>query len=145
MFNLLKTFLLALAGFLYGAVLAVIGLVEAGAGHGSYVLISLSSCPFLWVFQDAGAALFGAPILWCVVGIFLGGVKHRGRTTAFLITVLGHYASIAFCYSRGLFGEWSSLNAKELVLFGLGVYAAGQVALWVLFALGLRNPSAAGR
>src|SRR5438128_1335235 len=64
----------AVTGLGYGAVLAFLGLVATGAGHGSYVLIGLCSSP-LGLTQSIPLALFGTPVFWAIVGALFGGMR----------------------------------------------------------------------
>jgi hypothetical protein len=137
--RLFKSSILAAIGFCYGAVLAFLGLVAAGAGHGTYVIIGLSSSP-LGLTQNIAVAFFGAPFLWCLIGALLGETRRRIPRAIFLATMLAHYAAIPIILGRDYFGDWDRLGrASEVAAIALAVHALGQLVLWGLFALELRD------
>jgi hypothetical protein len=148
--NIANTVLLGAAGFAYGTLLAMVGMIAAGGGHGTYVLLGLYASPLslmtLMPFA-VGLALFGTPLLWCVVGVLLAGAGNRGRTTALVLIMLAHYASLPVVLRDGnLYGDWSYVERVGALLpFGIGLYVVGQLAIWVVFAVELLSATARAR
>jgi len=132
--GIVKTMTVALYGFLYGLVLAGIGLMAAGAGHGTYVLLGLYASP-LSLMQNIALAIFGSPVLWCIIGGLLAGTGKRGWTIIFLVAMLTHYVSLPWVLMDGnTFGDWEYVaKVWWFVLLGIGVYVVGQVILWIVF------------
>jgi len=125
----------ACLGFFYGAALFVFGIASAGAGHGSYLPVSLFAAP-LSVIPVAG--IFVAPIWWTVVWYVLG---QRRRLPAFGLLAMHALATglLLLLGSPWEPGEeqWRYFRqaarlAPAVVWGGLVVYAAGQVAAWYL-------------
>jgi hypothetical protein len=127
-----RLMLFAASGFAYGLSLAFLGFVATGLGHGSYVLIGLVSAP-LSLSGNFAVALFGAPLLWCALGTFLGTAWGSSRRIAFFLAMLlAHYASLPFVLRPpGVFADWDYVpRVVGPMRIGIAVYAAGQVALW---------------
>ena len=119
----------AIAGFCYGAALAALGLLAAGAGHGTYIPMGISSAPLgLFGFLSAG---LGAPVLWgCVAMLLAAG---RRRLTGGV--VIAHYAGAVVLASHGAFGDWAYLNRSirplgVLITVWTLIYVIGQLVLW---------------
>lgn len=140
-----KTMTLALEGFLYGLALAFTGLMAAGAGHGTHVLIGLYASP-LSLAPNVLLAVFGTPLLWCIIGVLLAGTPKRGWTVAFLVAMLAHYVSLPLVLKDGnAFGDWEYAakvwdNSWQFVLLAIGLYLLAQVGIWYIFLTG-RIPS----
>jgi hypothetical protein len=132
--GLVKTALMAATGFGYGLVLALIGLIGAGAGHGTYVLLGMYASP-LSLMQHIALAVFGLPVLWCLISALLAGTTKRGWMIAFLVAMLAHYVSLPWVLKEGeTFGDWEyAAKIWGFVLVGIGVYVVGQVIIWVVF------------
>jgi hypothetical protein len=124
---------LAVAGFCYGFVLAVLGTMAAGAGHGTYVFLGLASSPF-GITQKLDNA-FAAPFFWCVVGGLLGAVTHRIPRALFLAAIFAHYTALPFILASGsMFGDWDYVHkVGGLATFLFGLYGLGQVVTWWIF------------
>jgi hypothetical protein len=125
-----------LLGLLYGLTLAAWSFLLAGAGHGTYVALGLSSAPL--GFLGIVPALFGLPLLWACVGNLLARANTPPYRWALLTVAAAHYLGAAVILSRDTFGDWGYLNrvlnAAPLIVFcGLAVYLAGQVILWAAF------------
>jgi hypothetical protein len=123
----------AATGLGYGILLACAGFLSAGFGHGTYVLIGLSSAPF-GLTEDVLVALIGAPVLWCTVGFLAGGAGHWVWRTLCLIALAGHYGSLYRVLNKpSPFADWEFVpKAQQVFRIGVAIYEGGQVALWVL-------------
>jgi len=131
-----RTGVLSVIGFGYGAWLAMWGVIAAGAGHGIYVTMGLSSAP-LGLSNNIALTLFGTPFLWCAIGFLLGTVPHRLGMISFLVIMVLHYCSLFFILRPpGTFADWGQMHkvgGTEAVVMGFGMYLIGQFALWVVF------------
>lgn len=136
----------ALLGAAYGIVLCGIGMMAAGAGHGTYIFVILASAP-VWALTNAGPigvgiSLLAIPVLWFVVGLLLNG-KSRQKTAVFLTIMLVHYASAVWLLLADR-QEWRLTN-QMLAVLGFSVYLLGQIVVWWAFAGNIRsNKSASG-
>jgi hypothetical protein len=122
-----------LAGLLYGAVLAAIAIIAAGAGHGTHVLIGLGSAPLGLLWPEAAA--IGALILWGAVGGLLAWLPPVRRRRVVIPMLTLHYASALVLASTPSFGDWAAIGRSipalgELLLVWGAVYAAGQFVIW---------------
>ena len=138
--NFLRSGGLAVAGFCYGLLLLVLGVMAGGGGHGTYVVAGVSSSP-LGVTQSIPLTILGAPILWCLEGAMLGRAMHRGPRKLFLGTMLAHYVALPFILSPvSNFGDWAyARKVPGRVALGLAAYGAGQLVIWILFVAGVRK------
>jgi hypothetical protein len=121
----------ATTGAVFGVVLAILGMMAAGAGHGTYVLLGASSAPA--GIGGVLPAIIGTPVLWAVVG-WLTASGDRGQATAAAI-VLVHYASAAWLLTRSPWGDFAYLgDAMTAFFWGViawcVIYAAGQRFVW---------------
>jgi hypothetical protein len=119
-----------LAGLVFGGVLAGLSIIAAGAGHGSYIPMEISSAP-IGLFGDMAAAT-GAPIVWGGVGALLGWLRTDHRKRVIPLVLIIHYASAAIIAA---FGDWAylfrSMPAIGAIIFAwAAVYVIGQVAIW---------------
>jgi hypothetical protein len=120
----------ALAGLVYGGLLAGLSVIAAGAGHGTYIPMEVSSAP-IGLF-GAMAAATGAPIWWGGVSALLGwlhGVRRK-RVVSLLLVI--HYVSAALDAS---FGDWAYLSRSmpsigAIIFTWVVVYVIGQLAIW---------------
>lgn len=122
-----------LAGLFYGGVLAGLAIIAAGAGHGTYIPMGVSSAPFGFFGFMAAAA--GAPILWGGVGALLQwlriGIRKRIMTGVLII----HYGSAVALVMSPSFGDWAyllrSMPAIGAIMFvWAAAYVIGQLAIW---------------
>jgi hypothetical protein len=94
----------------------------------------------LGLAQNILIAWIGTPALWCFIGFWLGGVSHRIGKVVFMTLMVAHYGGLLFLLQgTGHFADWG--QARKLIEFVVGcvvLYAAGQIALWVVFFLTLR-------
>ena len=137
--HFLESRVLATAGFCYGLLLAGWGVVTATGGHGSYVIIGLSSSP-LGLSDNIPLTILSAPILWCIVGAILGRVINRPLRKLFLGFMLAHYLALPFILSpASKVGVAHADRQPGIVAVGLVIYGAGQAILWTIFILRLRK------
>jgi hypothetical protein len=127
----------AVAGLLYGCVLTFLAVAAAGAGHGSFIPLYVSSAPLsvLYLVAKAGgeaaflAILFGGTLVWAVLGRLVALAGRAARVAAGLLVV--HYLSaIALVVGtgeplRGMAGE-----IPDFFKIWAPVYLIGQVVLW---------------
>jgi len=128
-------------GLVYGSLLAFLAIGAAGAGHGIYIPIWISSAPFgfLTFLSDAGteAAFFtGAPIVWATFGALVaqpGGREWR-RTTCVLI-LLHCLSGLALVVAKTDSDEYAHVLQvlrmfPEVPLAWTFCYLAGQAIVW---------------
>ncbi len=125
-----KNWYFAAIGFLYGLVLAIFGLMAAGAGHGTYVLTGIFSAPLGLI--GVPAALIGAIILWLVVGLLIK--TSPKKFLVFLLLI--HYGGIFLILNTETYGDFKYFARMFLVnpsilILGLVVYTLGQVLIWI--------------
>jgi hypothetical protein len=122
-------------GLLVGLILSFVGLIAAGLGHGSYVLIGLVSSP-LGTFGNSLLALFGAPVLWALFAYLAATAAQRDKRRSFLIVMALHYLTLIPIWSNpDGFGDWSYVpRVRNEVMLGFAIYGIAQIALWALFA-----------
>jgi hypothetical protein len=142
-----KAFAFGFGGFQYGCALWVLAFMAAGAGHGSQVLIGLSSAP-LGLLGNVYVAFFSPPFFWCFVGILLAlSSRHKVALVMFLLVMLAHYASLFLLLREGgRYGDWHYVNrVADVVWTGIWLYGFVQAAMWVWLAAQLvmaaRTPS----
>ena len=127
----------ALAGLLYGCVVAFLAVAAAGAGHGSFIPLYVSSAPLsvLYLIAKSGgeaaflAILFGGTLLWAVLGRLVALAGGAARAAAALL-VLHYLSALALVVGtgeppRGIAGE-----IPDFVKIWALVYLIGQVVLW---------------
>jgi hypothetical protein len=129
----------AVAGLLYGSVLAFLSLFAAGGGHGTGIPLFLSSAPLAIFFLVPRAAaggdwplyamLYGGPFVWAVLG-WLIALAGRGTALAVGLLAVQCASGLALVAAtgaelRGLAGE-----LPDGFIMWAPVYLLGQVALW---------------
>ena len=128
----------------------MIGFMVAGVGHGTYVVIALSSAPL--GLLGIAVALFGGPVLWSGVGILLAlAARSKAALVALVTVMLSHYAGLLFTLgTEDWFANWGHLpkGAVELVWVAVALYGFGQVAIWIWLVVELavagRRPTDTG-
>ncbi|HYV38436.1 MAG TPA: hypothetical protein VE988_22320 [Gemmataceae bacterium] len=131
------TILGTVGGLILGLFLAVIAIADAGGGHG-FDVWSLYSSP-LWLIRQEWVLFAGIPVMWALLGGLAASARHAGARTAFMITIVLHYAGVIPLLLRdgGLFGGAQYAEQyPQAVTFAMTVYGLGQLALWTLFLLG---------
>ena len=135
-----RTGVYPVAGFLYGLVLACLGFLATGAGHGTYVIAGLASSP-VSVIQSIWIALLSPPFIWSYVGFWLGGSAHVFGRLIFLLCMLMHYLGLIWVLRRpSEFADWGYVSKlPEFFAGAVGFYLIGQIAIWVAFCLAIRE------
>jgi hypothetical protein len=122
-----------LAGLLYGGVLAGLAIIAAGAGHGTYIPMAVSSAPFGFFGFISAAA--GAPILWGGAGALLHWLRRGSRKRTMIVVLAIHYGSALALVMSPSFGDWAYvLRSMPAIGTIMSVWAAtyviGQFAIW---------------
>lgn len=117
-----------IAGFAYGLVLTVFGVMLAGAGHGTYILLGMASAPFS--FFGVIFSVIVPPLMW---GALAGLLAERRQTL--LVALAVHYFSLLLIPFSEDFGESKYLvKAMEdypaVLISSVAFYAVGQVLFW---------------
>lgn len=126
-------------GFLYGVILAVLALVAAGAGHGTYLPLAIVSAPFSILGMPVG--LFGCPVLWGLAGYLCWRVAEGKSAVPFVALLCLHYSTGLFlAFNPGLLREELEplregvrLGMRPFFLVGISIYVSGQLCLWACF------------
>jgi hypothetical protein len=121
------------AGLVYGAALAGLAIIAAGAGHGTYLPMGVSSAPL--GFFGVLAAAWGAPLLWGGVGALLHWVPRGSRKRIVMLALAVHYASALALMMSPSFGDWAYvLRSMPAIGTIMAVWAAtyviGQFVIW---------------
>ena len=132
-------------GFLYGAFLSAIGILFAGAGHGSYVPIEVFSSPLMRI--GVMTSFFGGPFMWtfiwALVAISIIEPRNKKSTCVAMLCLATHYFGIVYTFMSADHSEMVKLraffNPQNLDLVGIAiavfpfvVYFLGQALLCVL-------------
>jgi hypothetical protein len=138
--SLLRTVGLYAGGLFYGIVLAGLGFVATGAGHGTYVVIGVSSSPF-GLTQNIPITNLAAPLLWSVVCVLLSLLAYRVPRALFFATMLAHYAALPLILlGKSTFGDWSYASKMPgFVAMAVAIYAFGQFCIWAVAFRSLRG------
>ena len=119
-----------LVGLGYGALLSLLAFWAAGAGHGTYIPVAISSAPA--GFVGVLTALIATPVLWSAFGALVNrrGYAHRARVLLVL-----HYVSGLLLVATTQLGDTGNLRyvIREgwTILFAWAlVYTIGQVTVW---------------
>ena len=125
--DVLRRFVFAIVGVLYGASLAALGWMASGAGHGTFFFFSVAVFPY-------GIGL----ILWPVIGYLLADVGRQFQRALFLIAILGRYALLVVYVV--LYGSFEMPHIAVTwryshfdIIAPLVLFLAGQVLIWTLF------------
>jgi hypothetical protein len=127
----------AVTGLLYGCVLTFLAVVAAGAGHGSFIPLYVSSAPVsvLYLVAKAGgepaflAILFGGTLVWAVLGCLAALAGRAARAAAALLAV--HYLSaLALVVGTGELPRGIAGEIPDFFKIWAPVYLIGQVVLW---------------
>jgi hypothetical protein len=116
-------------GIAYGTLLGLLAFLAAGAGHGTYIPLGVSSAPA--GFLGVAAAVIGAPILWGVVG---AAARNNQRMVALLV----HYVSAVWLMNTEAFGDWPRVSevmhqTPSIVGAWACLYFGGQLFVWMSF------------
>jgi hypothetical protein len=127
--------LCGVVGFAYGCALLALGFILAGAGHGTFVFIGLFSAP-VGLAQNVPMALLALSSLWAIMAVLAGSSDRWRLRLVFLCVMCSHYFSLPWILSgRSKFADWEYMKKipDGWIGLALGVYGAGQLALWGLF------------
>ncbi len=132
----------AAVGFVYGVILGYLSFLTAGAGHGTYVMVGMSSAPL--GLLGTLAAIFGPPLLWAGVGALLASLDRRGARRWFIVFMLVHYLSGVALLSTEPFGDWEYVGRVVgampwVVAAWLATYGLGQAVIWLAFTRAVVN------
>ncbi len=108
----------------------------AGAGHGTYVVMGLSSSPL--GFLGIPVAFFGLSVFWAFIGFLLSKAQYSSYKLAFLLFIVAHYVSIVPLLATQPFGDWEYFSKvwsmiPLSIIGGLTTYVIGQVAIWFAY------------
>ena len=121
-------------GAVYGLSLAVIGVMMAGGGHGTYLLLGLASAPVSLL--GFGFSLAGPAILWGVIGALLADRRKKTPRQLLVGLMLLHYLGVVLVFFVGDYAEWKYFEKAwttnpAVVVVGGSLYLAGQIVIWV--------------
>ena len=134
----------ALLGAAYGVALGFLAFVSAGFGHGTYILVGVSSAPI--GVLGIPAALLGAPLIWAVVGYLLSRVTSIRSSRAFLTAICLHYLGVFVLFLTPTYGDWAYfprvLEVIPWVVLAWGLlYIVGQAIIWWKYGVQVRSVS----
>ena len=129
----------AIAGLLYGLLLAFLSFGAIGAGHGTLIPLIVSSAPLGVAYPGASSdaereaalftMLFAGPLLWMLLGWLVALASRRAGLAAAVL--LMHYASaLALVATTGLGLRGLAKEIPDFVLVWAPAYLLGQVGLW---------------
>lgn len=119
---------------MYGLSLTVVGVLMAGAGHGTYLLLGIASAPLS--FLGIAVSIVSPPLLWSVLAGLLSYSHKSPQRQIFLAALALHYLAILLLpFFKGYAEEKYIAKTLEVnpVIAGLGVtlYLLGQVMIWL--------------
>jgi len=129
----------AIAGLLYGLLLAFLSFGAIGAGHGTLIPLIVSSAPLGVAYPGASSdaereaalftMLFAGPLLWMLLGWLVALAGRRAGLAAAVL--LMHYASaLALVATTGLGLRGLAKEIPDFVLVWAPAYLLGQIGLW---------------
>jgi hypothetical protein len=130
----------AIAGLLYGLLLAFLSFGAAGAGHGTLIPLIVSSAPLGVTYPGAGSdtergaalftMLFAGPLLWMLLGWLVALPGRRARLAAAVLLLLHYASALALVATTGLALRGLAKEIPDFVLAWAPAYLLGQVGLW---------------
>jgi hypothetical protein len=122
-----------LCGFIYGLVLATVGILMTGAGHGTYILLGIASAPLS--FLGIPCSIISPPFLWSTLWFLSSYPKRSPQRRVLIIALIIHYLALLLIpffdvYAEGKYIVKLYRFHPEVVLFGGAFYLSGQVAIW---------------
>src|SRR5437588_7626033 len=125
---------MCLGGLLYGLGLVGLGVMLAGAGHGSSLLLDAASAPIS--FCGFVFPLIGPPLMWCMLWWLLSYSHRSPQRQIVLIVMFLHYLSVLLVPFFESFSEGKYLAKMfelypGIVILGGAFYLAGQAFIWV--------------
>ena len=94
-------------GAAYGVLLGLLAFMSSGFGHGTFILVGVSSAPIGVLGIPAG--LLGAPLIWGVVGHLVSRVTSIRSSRAFLTAMCLHYLGVVVLFLTPTYGDWAYL------------------------------------
>ncbi len=122
-----------LGGLVYGLSLTGVGVLMAGAGHGTYLLLGVASAPLS--FLGIMFSIVSPPLLWSTLGGLLP-YSHKSPQRQILLTALVlHYLAILLLpFFEEYIEEKYLAKALEVnpvvVVLGMALYLLGQAIIW---------------
>jgi len=129
----MKPGIMAVAGTLYGFLLAFLAFGVGGAGHGIICYVMLISAPVCGFLGESG--IFVIPVLWGFLA-WLAAAQYRRW---FLALIFSHYvvgiAAAGFAARHDFFDPDRKMPREIYSLFaiGLALYLFGHTLLWLLY------------
>jgi hypothetical protein len=122
-----------LSGVTYGAGLTCLGIMAAGAGHGTYLLLGIASAPLS--FLGIPLSIISPPLLWGLVGWLLSRAERGPQRQIVPALFLVHYAAILLMplfedYAEGKYIAITWAHNPVILILGAGVYLLGQGLMW---------------
>jgi hypothetical protein len=120
----------------YAFLLLVFGIVLAGAGDGTYLLIFVFSAPLRFV--SLKAAIWGTAVLWVVIGLIVAKLEAPSARRTLVAVLAIHYLGVlgAVLTVQGVelrrFAELSKIH-PVLTTTALLLYLVGQMLIWLLY------------
>src|SRR5687768_7239048 len=97
-------------GLGYGLVLTAMSFLVAGVGHGTYVVLGLSSAPCS-LLEHVHAAFAAPAPLWGSIAGLAGGVQYRPWRWLFIALLCSHYGSLFWVLqSPSRFANWEHVH-----------------------------------
>lgn len=118
---------------MYGLSLTGVGVLMAGAGHGTYLLLGVASAPLS--FLGITFSIVSPPLLWSMLGGLLPYFHKSPQRQILIAALVLHYLAILLLPFFGDYAEEKYL-AKALevnpvvVVLGIALYFFGQVVIW---------------
>ncbi len=120
-------------GLVYGLGLTGIGVLMAGAGHGTYLLLGIASAPLN--FLGVGFSIITPPLMWSTLCGLLAYHRRNPQRQILRFAFAIHYLSITLLpfseeyADKGYF--FKALEANSLVvILGFAFYLTGQAMIW---------------
>src|SRR5262245_58968137 len=103
-----KPHLIAVGGAVLGAILGFLAIVAAGAGHGTYTLVAMTSSPL--GIGGIPIGLLGGPIVWGTMAFLVAKSSQRKERRLFVLAVAVHYTVGILLILVSEFADWDRLN-----------------------------------
>lgn len=139
-----------ICGTIYASILSLLAMMNAGAGHGTYLPMSLTYAPLgfirylfdfsgfsnpleTWIF--AGFFFVGTPIYWGTL-LYLGSQSYRlGQRTVFAMLILFRYVIAVIVASQVYLEERMippSIDSAYISIWTV-FFVLGEIAVWFLY------------
>jgi hypothetical protein len=123
-----------LIGGVYGSSLTVVGVLLAGAGHGTYGLLGVASAPLS--FLGIKFSFVGPLLLWTTLGGLLAYSSKAPHRQIVAVALIVHYVAILLLpffgdYADGKYIGRAWHTNPVMIVAGATLYLLGQVTLWL--------------